>query len=108
VALVGTLPEELFGCQRSSERLPCSLVATLCMGGLPYEVECVDISTQGIGIISPLRLVLHACVKIDIALNDKEVSLKGRVNWCSRHFGSWKAGIELYTPIPYILEKIVQ
>lgn len=108
MALTGTLPEELFGFQRDSERFPCSLEGTLVMGGIPYEVECADISARGLGIISPLRLALHSSVKIALTLHDKEVALEGRVSWCSRDICGWKAGIQLNKPIPYELGKCGQ
>ena len=78
--------------RRSAERVPFArpVVIQPCRGQEKFHGFTRDISTLGVGVISPVPWELSAIASLDIhSLNGRDVKLKVESRWCDPYGDGW-------------------
>lgn len=98
-----------FGYRREHTRLPCVLKGNYTSGdGISYVAKCLDISTKGLGVVTPTPLQIDSQVKIDLTTrNNLPLLLAGRVCWSRKvSEDKWQSGIVFNRQLPFKIERI--
>lgn len=95
--------------RRASERFPAELKTRLCYGNLFYTGTITNLSEKGVYIRTKINFQINSIFAMVLLINDKTVTLLGRVKRMVRQSGMQKdpesgMGIELFNPPARYLE----
>jgi hypothetical protein len=97
-------------CSREAQRVLCAFKGiNLTSPSVSSEVQCIDLSTKGMGITAsePFRVNSQASIEL-VTKRNSPLQLTGKVCWCRKlNVGRWRLGIRFNRPLAFELKRLI-